>query len=104
MVCKIIQLGEEVPITFANKESKLILEHTFVGNNITDLLEQAIVKGNTITIHISLEDLEDLLGYIAAESNHAKCEKLEDELDDLYEKLQEIAESYSEEDENLDTV
>ena len=81
-----------------------VLEHTFVGDNITDPLEQAIEKGNTLTIHISLEDLEDLLGYIATEANHAKIKKLEDELDELYEKLQEIEEAYSEEDENLDTV
>lgn len=42
----------------------------------------------------SLEDLDDLRGYLAAEANHTKDKKLEKRLDALWAKLTAIMESY----------
>jgi hypothetical protein len=36
------------------------------------------------------EELDDLLGFIAAESNHTRSKKLRANLDDLYGRLEEL--------------
>ena len=67
---KKIQPGEPVPISFSLEERDLILEHTFVGPEITDPLRIAPLKGSKVLAKFTLDDLDDLLGYIAAEANH----------------------------------
>ena len=42
----------------------------------------------------TLEDLEDLIGYIAAEANHTEDAKLRRRLDRLCEKLYKVQRSY----------
>ena len=93
---KFIKSGTKIPIKLSLHEKELILEHTFVDENVTEPLEQAIPKNKVITINLSLEDLNDLLEYIAAEANHSEDENLEEELDSLYDKLEEIEQSYIE--------
>jgi hypothetical protein len=44
--------------------------------------------------HFTLDELEDLLGCIAAEANHTPNRQYETELDSLYERLQEVLEGY----------
>ena len=39
-------------------------------------------------------DLDALLGYVAAEANHCKDRKLQKELDELFERLQKTMEGY----------
>jgi len=93
---KFIKSGTKIPIKLSLREKELILDYTLVDSNVTEPLEQAISKGNTTEINLSIDDLNDLLESIAAEANHAKNKKLEDEFDALYEKLEEIEQSYIE--------
>ena len=53
------------------------------------------VHGDMITVYYSPQDLEELLGFIAAEANHTKNKVLEADLDSLYDKLEEILEEYA---------
>jgi hypothetical protein len=46
----------------------------------------------------TLDDLGELMGYVAAEANHAKDKKLQKELDRLFERMQKVLESYTDED------
>jgi plasmid stabilization system protein ParE len=46
---------------------------------------------------VTLDDLEELIGYVAAEANHAKDKKLQRELDRLFERMQTVLESYTDE-------
>jgi hypothetical protein len=59
-------------------------------------LEEKPVHGDMITVYYSPQDLEELLGFIAAEANHTKDKALEADLDCLYDKLEEILEEYAE--------
>ncbi|MEA3285955.1 MAG: hypothetical protein U9Q77_01080, partial [Candidatus Marinimicrobia bacterium] len=42
----------------------------------------------------TIDDLEDVLAFIAAKANHAENKKLEGELDQLYDRLSTIEASY----------
>jgi hypothetical protein len=81
-------------VEFSARERQLILEQTFAGPELTDLLEGAQVISGSCIVRYTLDDLDELLGYIAADANHAKSKKLQKELDGLYERLQKKMESY----------
>jgi hypothetical protein len=45
-----------------------------------------------------LDDWEDLAGYVAAEANHAKNKKLQNELQALHNRIAAVLESYTDQD------
>jgi hypothetical protein len=89
-----IKPGARVPVTFTARERILVLDHTFAGGDIIEPLEaRREVRGKSV-VKYTLDDLDELLGYIAAEANHSKSKQLQTELDALYERLQAEAQSY----------
>lgn len=59
----------EVEIKFTPEERDLIIDHTFTGPDLTKRLQIAEVKGKHLITKYSTYDLEELIGYIAAEAN-----------------------------------
>ncbi len=49
-------------------------------------------------VHFSLDELDELAGYVAAEANHAKDKKLQKEWDRLFARIEDLLESYTDED------
>jgi hypothetical protein len=76
-----------VVIELTLQERDLIIDHTLANDDLLNPLESAIVEGNKMKFVYTLDDLDDLLGYIAAEANHTENKKLEKQLDALYDKL-----------------
>ncbi len=91
---KKIDPGDKIEVTFTGRERELVLEHALAGPDVTDSLANAGQAGGRFLLHYTLEDLEELLGYIAAEANHCKSKKLQKELDALHERLQRLMESF----------
>ena len=89
-----IKPDERVPVTFTARERILILEHTFAGGEVIEPLEAAREARGSCVAKYTLEDLDELLGYVAAEANHAKSKKLQSGLDALYDRLQEEMRSF----------
>lgn len=81
---------EDIEIKFTSKERDLILDHTFADADLTDRLRIAEIRGKHLIAKFDYHDLEDLLGFIAAEANHSKDKKLQNQLDRLYERLTKI--------------
>jgi len=93
---KKIKRGEKIEISFSSRERKLLIEHTFADSEYTERLRP--VSGSATWVgEYTLEDLDDLLGYIAAEANHAEDANLERKLQALYDRLCKIEDSYEEE-------
>jgi hypothetical protein len=95
---KRIRPGEPVPVSFTARERKLIVELNFAEGPLFDQLERTPPQGAAEFL-ASLDDIEELQGYVAAEANHSKNRKLQLELDHLCARLQEILDSYEETDE-----
>ncbi|MBW2072756.1 MAG: hypothetical protein JRI89_16075 [Deltaproteobacteria bacterium] len=85
---KQIDYSQPVEVTLNSHEKSLILEHTFVGPDLTDQFELASEKEGKIIVKYTLDELEELLGFIAAEANHTEDSRLQKELDELYDRLQ----------------
>ena len=81
---------ERIDIKFTIDERELIVNQTFAGDDLTERLHKAKVEGNYIKVSYTLNEIEDLAGFIAAEANHAEDKKLEKKLDALYDKLSDI--------------
>ncbi len=65
-----------------------------LGPEVTGPLQMALVKGSKLVVKLTLDDLEEIIGYIAAEANHTDDMKLQKELDHLCERLQTTMELY----------
>lgn len=83
---------KEVELKFTPEERDLIIEHTFTGPDLTKRLQIAEVKGKYLIAKYSAEDIEELIGYVAAEANHTDDKKVGKKLDRLFEKLSRILE------------
>jgi hypothetical protein len=90
-----IAVGEKIPLELTERERDLIMKHTFAGNNLTDRLRVMPSPGQRPSYRFTLDDLDELAGYVAAEANHAKVKKLEKELRQLYSRIEHALESHT---------
>ena len=81
-----------IRVVLTLRERDLITGETFADPEYTDRLTSTGKKDNTITAKYTAEEIDDLIGYIAAEANHTKSKKLEKELDKLFDKLKKLIE------------
>jgi hypothetical protein len=89
-----IEYDQPVEIAMTPRQRNLILEHAMIGLDVTRPLQMALVKGKKLIVRLTLDDLDEINGYIAAEANHTDDKKLQRELDQLFELLQTTMESY----------
>ena len=89
---------QKVPLKLSHRERELILEHTFADEELTAVLRGVPASSQASVCSFTLDDLEELMGYVAAEANHAKDKKLQKELDRLFERMEEVLESYTDAD------
>ena len=73
------------------RERDLIRDETFCDPEFDKF---AVVEGKGIRVDMSLDDIEEIQGYIAAEANHTENKKLQKELDRVFGKLQVFLDSY----------
>jgi hypothetical protein len=95
---KRVRPDERIPLELNDRERQLILERSFADEELTDRL-RVVPKPNEPPVYrFTLDDWEDLAGYVAAEANHAKDKKLQKEWERLYARLAAVLESYTVED------
>ena len=76
-----------VEIEFTERERDLIVNHTFADEELIRDLGTVIPKQGSRKYKFNWDDLDDLAGYIAAESNHARNRKLEQDWERIYDKI-----------------
>ena len=92
---KNIPYGTKLPVKLTLRERDIICDETFCNPKYVQL---AVVAGKGIQVDLSLDDIEDIQGYVAAAANHTGNSKLEQELDQLSDKLQVYLDTYDEQD------
>ena len=85
MMRKRLSADGRVPVVLSAREISDIRQDTFLG---PELLLVGIVQANgSVRFRWSLEDLEEVLGYLASSANHTKDRKLEKRLHQISDKL-----------------
>ena len=86
---KQIQPGEKVPLKLTAAERKLVLEDLMCLDEDYEQIIRDTPTGKPVMM--TLDDLDDFGGYIAAEANHCDDKKKQKKLDTMFEKIQEPA-------------
>src|SRR5271157_4574931 len=83
---KQIKPGEKVGLTLTHAERMLLIN---VVNGLTEKMRDVMRATPTAQpVMLTLDDLDDLEGHVAAEANHTKGKKLRQRLDAISEKIQ----------------
>ena len=90
---EIIPMGAELPVKLTLRERNLIREETFFD---PDFAKCAVVEDGGIQVDLSLDDIEDIQVFVAAEANHTEDMKLQKELYRLFDKFQVYFDRYDE--------
>lgn len=89
---KRIPPNQPVPLKLTATERKLLLEDvTCLDLELVEPIEQTPTSK---PIEFSLDDWEQLGGFVAAEANHTDNKKLQKKLDRIFEKIQNILDTY----------
>lgn len=91
MFHKKIPQGTKLPVSFAVADVEMMRYELCLAPSF---LAAGVVKGDQIAFRFSLDDIEELQGAVAAESNHAKDAKLRKRLDRIFVYLQEFLDTY----------
>jgi len=85
---------EEIALNLTFQERDLIIQQHTIDAELLEKLQIAQVQGNNLLIKLSIEYLQALVDFVAAEANHAKDQRKEAKLDKLYDKLCGILDSH----------
>jgi len=88
---KRIPCGTKLPVSFSRKELEDIRELTMIGEEFG---QHAVVEGKRLRLDLSLDDIEDVQGHVAAEANHTRDAKRRQRLDKLFDKFQKFLDRY----------
>ena len=90
---KNISPDDHVEVRMSQRDRELLVDHTLADPEYTERLRPVPGKVAFVACY-TLNDIEDILGYVAAEANHTEDRKLQGELDAMYERLTSIQDSY----------
>jgi len=89
--------GTTLPLALTVRERELILTRSFAPDELTRRLRIIPPPGKPPIVRLTLDDLDELGGYVAAEANHAKDRKLQREWDKIFARISAILEFYTDE-------
>lgn len=84
---KRVKPNERIPFALTQRERDLILERTLIGPDLEKRLRVAAVSGSRVVAGLTLDDIDELAGYVAAEANHCDDPKIRRALDGVYDRL-----------------
>ena len=74
---------EKYPVELDDYECNLIVNNAMIFGTLKATLTRLSKKEGTHNIQMSLVEINEIAGWMAAESNHAESQKKSDELGDL---------------------
>ena len=93
-----VKADETVPLELNHRERDLIISHTFAGESITNRLRVVPQPGQRPVFHFTLDELDELVGDVAAEANHAKNKALQEQLYQLCDRIEAVLSKYTDAD------
>ena len=72
---KQIKPGETVTLKLSKEQADLIVEHTLIDDDLLAIIYHSKLRDNVVAVRCTLDQLEELAGYVAAEANKNKKNK-----------------------------
>jgi hypothetical protein len=89
---------DETVLLELNERERELIQNTFADDDLTGRLRVVPKTGERPVFRFTLDDLDELAGFIASETNHAKNKKLKKEWDHLYGRIEAVLEDYTDQD------
>jgi DNA-binding MarR family transcriptional regulator len=97
MIQKYIERGTQLAVRLSLRERDLAVERAFLDPEIELALRQAVPAGSKLVVNLTLDDIDDLLGCVAAEANHCDDAKIQRVLDAVCDRLSALLGQYTDE-------
>jgi len=95
---KKIKPDEKLSLTLSKREQQLLLDSDIcLPTEFENRIRLAIVEKNGLSVSLTLDDLDELGGCVAAAANHAEIVKRQKELYRIFSRIQELLETYTDE-------
>ena len=88
---KDVRTETKIPVKLTLRERDLIRSGTFPD---PDFGKGEVIEGGHITVDLSLDEIEEIQGYVAGDATHTNNARRERELDRLCDKLQVYLDRY----------
>jgi hypothetical protein len=97
-----IKPTDKVTIELSQVERQLLLDSIVVPSHLLKSVRLALVKGGKISSGFTLDELEELNGYIASEANHTTNIKHRNQFDKIFLRAEKLLNSYTDEEDEPD--
>jgi hypothetical protein len=101
---KRIKPGQLVDVRLTRQERELILDRTFIDAELEARLRAATPQGSRLVAQLTLDDIDDLAGHVAAEANHCSEAGVRRVLDAVYDRLASIEDTFTDEEAQTEAV
>ncbi len=101
---KRIKPGQLVEISLTPQERDLLVERTFIDGEMEARLRGAAPRGSNLVVQLTLDDVDDLAGHVAAEANHCSEARVRRVLEAVYDRLASIEDTLTDEEGPTETV
>ncbi len=82
-----VSFPDQIRVRLSRRDRDLILKHTFIGGDVEARISVARAKGTAIMVDLTPDDIDELLGYVAAAANHSEQPVIGRQLYALYDRL-----------------
>lgn len=90
-----IEPGTRIPFRLSRRERDLVLKRCFLDSDMDSRLREAERTGGAVVVGLTLQDIDDLAGHVAAEANHSDDAKLCRAFDAVLARLTLVEKQYS---------
>ena len=97
MIRKHITPGTELAVRLSSHERDLVVDRAFLDPEIDAKLRHAVPTGSRLIVKLNLDDIDDLLGCVAAEANHCDDGKVRRALGAFAGRLSDLLDRYTDE-------
>jgi DNA-binding MarR family transcriptional regulator len=101
---KRIKPGQLVDVRLTPQERDLIVERTLIDGEMEARLRGATARGSNVVVQLTLDDVDDLAGHVAAEANHCSEPRMRHVLDAVYDRLASIEDAVTDQERPRETV
>lgn len=97
---KRIRPNDRLGLLVRNSERKVLLDAALLPSDLEQRIRVGVARNEGTVARFTLDELDELAGYVAAEANHSKDKKAQKELDRLFERIQALLDAHTDEDES----
>ena len=97
MMRKHIKPGTQLAVRLSTRERDLVVEKAFLDPEVETVLRGATPVGSRLVVNLNLDDIDDLLGCVAAEANHCDDGRVRNVLDAVCDRLAALLDRFTDE-------